>query len=73
MFIHLFATQSESSLHAAADDGIVPYGEDVMGARTPLTYDDYAALPEDGKHYELLAGEISRETASAKCSSPRST
>ncbi len=29
-----------------------------MGTKNPLTYDDYAALPEDGKRYELLAGEL---------------
>src|SRR6266853_1377775 len=29
-----------------------------MAERTLLTYDDYAALPDDGKHYELLAGVL---------------
>ena len=27
-------------------------------AATKLTYDDYAALPEDGKRYELIEGEL---------------
>ena len=30
----------------------------MMGRRTQLTYDDFAALPEDGKHYEVLAGVL---------------
>lgn len=30
----------------------------MMGGKTQLTYDDYAALPGDGKHYELLAGVL---------------
>ena len=30
----------------------------MMGRRTQLTYDDFAALPDDGKHYELLAGVL---------------
>jgi len=29
-----------------------------MARRTQLTYDDFAALPDDGKHYELLAGVL---------------
>jgi Uma2 family endonuclease len=29
-----------------------------MATRTKLTYDDYAALPDDGKRYEVLAGEL---------------
>jgi Uma2 family endonuclease len=29
-----------------------------MGTRSKLTYDDYAALPDDGKRYELLAGDL---------------
>jgi Uma2 family endonuclease len=29
-----------------------------MSARTVLTYADYAALPDDGKRYELLDGEL---------------
>ncbi len=29
-----------------------------MSTRTKLTYDDYAALPDDGKRYEVLAGEL---------------
>lgn len=29
-----------------------------MATKTKLTYDDYAALPDDGKRYELLAGEL---------------
>jgi Uma2 family endonuclease len=29
-----------------------------MAIRTKLTYDDYAALPDDGKRYEVLAGEL---------------
>jgi len=29
-----------------------------MGRRTQLTYDDFAALPDDGKHYELMAGVL---------------
>ena len=29
-----------------------------MSTRTKLTYDDYAAIPADGKRYELLAGEL---------------
>jgi Uma2 family endonuclease len=29
-----------------------------MGCGTQLTYDDFAGLPEDGKHYELLAGVL---------------
>ena len=27
-------------------------------ARILLTYDDYAALPDDGRRYELHAGEL---------------
>jgi Uma2 family endonuclease len=30
----------------------------MMGRKTQLTYDDFAALPDDGKHYELLAGVL---------------
>jgi len=30
-----------------------------MASRTLLTYDDYAALPHDGKRYELHEGELS--------------
>ena len=29
-----------------------------MGTKTKLTYEDYAALPDDGKRYEVLAGEL---------------
>ena len=29
-----------------------------MATRAKLTYDDYAALPDDGRMYELLAGEL---------------
>ncbi|MBM3268075.1 MAG: Uma2 family endonuclease [Candidatus Sericytochromatia bacterium] len=29
----------------------------------PLTYDDYAALPDDGKRYELIAGRLHELTA----------
>jgi hypothetical protein len=29
-----------------------------MATRTNLTYDDYAALPDDGKRYEVLAGAL---------------
>ena len=29
-----------------------------MSTKTKLTYDDYAALPDDGRRYELLAGEL---------------
>jgi Uma2 family endonuclease len=29
-----------------------------MSARTLLTYDDYAALPDDGRRYELYEGEL---------------
>jgi Uma2 family endonuclease len=29
-----------------------------MSARVILTYDDYAALPEDGRRYELYEGEL---------------
>jgi Uma2 family endonuclease len=29
-----------------------------MALKQKLTYDDYAALPDDGKRYELLAGEL---------------
>jgi hypothetical protein len=29
-----------------------------MATKTKLTYDDYAALPDDGKRYEVLAGEL---------------
>jgi Uma2 family endonuclease len=29
-----------------------------MARRTQLTYDDFAALPDAGKHYELLAGVL---------------
>jgi Uma2 family endonuclease len=29
-----------------------------MSARTILTYDDYAALPDDGRRYELHEGEL---------------
>jgi len=29
-----------------------------MSAKTVLTYADYAALPDDGKRYELLDGEL---------------
>ena len=30
----------------------------MMGRKTQLTYEDFAALPDDGKHYELLAGVL---------------
>jgi Uma2 family endonuclease len=30
----------------------------MMGGKTQLTYDDFAALPDEGKHYELLAGVL---------------
>jgi Uma2 family endonuclease len=30
-----------------------------MSARTALTYQDYAALPDDGKRYEIHDGELS--------------
>ena len=30
-----------------------------MAARTALTYADYAAMPEDGRRYELRDGELS--------------
>ena len=30
-----------------------------MTARAALTYEDYAALPDDGRRYELLDGELS--------------
>jgi len=30
-----------------------------MAARTVLTYADYAAMPEDGRRYELRDGELS--------------
>jgi len=29
-----------------------------MSARVVLTYDDYAALPDDGSRYELYEGEL---------------
>ena len=29
-----------------------------MSARVILTYDDYAALPDDGRRYELYEGEL---------------
>lgn len=32
---------------------------DVMSTRAILTYDDYAALPNDGRRYELHEGELS--------------
>ena len=34
-----------------------------MTARTALTYQDYAALPDDGKRYEIHDGELSVMTA----------
>ena len=30
-----------------------------MGIRTLLTYEDYAALPADGRRYEIHEGELS--------------
>ena len=30
-----------------------------MPTRAVLTYGDYAALPDDGRHYELHRGELS--------------
>jgi hypothetical protein len=30
-----------------------------MTARVALTYQDYAALPDDGKRYEIHDGELS--------------
>jgi Uma2 family endonuclease len=30
-----------------------------MTSRVTLTYEDYAALPDDGKRYELHEGELS--------------
>ena len=33
--------------------------EPVMTSRIVLTYEDYAALPDDGKRYELHEGELS--------------
>jgi hypothetical protein len=35
------------------------YNRGVSGDRTVLAYRDYAALPDDGQRYELLAGELS--------------
>jgi hypothetical protein len=32
--------------------------EEAMSARVILTYDDYAALPDDGRRYELYEGEL---------------
>ena len=29
-----------------------------MATRAVLTYGDYAALPDDGRHYELHRGEL---------------
>src|SRR5712692_7997128 len=34
-----------------------------MTARVTLTYQDYAALPDDGKRYEIHDGELSVMTA----------
>lgn len=34
-----------------------------MATRTRLTYDDYAALPDDGKRYELIHGELVQLTS----------
>lgn len=34
-----------------------------MAARTALTYQDYAALPDDGKRYEIHEGELCELTA----------
>lgn len=36
-----------------------------MPAKTLLTYADYAALPDDGRRYELHAGELSVTPAPA--------
>ncbi len=33
--------------------------KDIMSTRVILTYDDYAALPNDGRRYELHEGELS--------------
>lgn len=30
----------------------------MVSARVILTYDDYAALPDDGRRYELYEGEL---------------
>jgi Uma2 family endonuclease len=34
-------------------------GDPIMTSRIVLTYEDYAALPNDGKRYELHEGELS--------------
>jgi Uma2 family endonuclease len=37
-----------------------------MSARVILTYDDYAALPDDGRRYELYEGELIEMTPSPR-------
>src|ERR1700693_2556454 len=37
----------------------MPQRTTLMTARVALTYRDYAALPEDGKRYEIHDGELS--------------
>ena len=39
------------------------YNRGVSGERTVLTYRDYAALPDDGRRYELHDGELSMTPA----------
>ena len=48
-------------MHSFADDGIVYQAlqtKHAMKTRTLLTADDFFALPDDGKRYEVLAGEL---------------
>jgi hypothetical protein len=44
-----------------------------MMAKAALTYADYAALPNDGKRYEILDGEMSAGGDLARCCSRRWT
>jgi len=56
--------RSAGPLHSVADDGIVCEVSKMgprtvtMKTRTLLTADDFFALPDDGKRYEVLAGEL---------------
>jgi Uma2 family endonuclease len=40
--------------------------EVAMSTATRLTYEDYAALPDDGKRYELIDGELTEVTSPSR-------
>jgi len=42
---------------------VVPRKMNIQSSPTPFTYDDYIALPDDGKRYEIIEGEVSMTPA----------